>query len=264
MNGLGTIVHAASFEDTDWPVFAHAAAIAHASQRRLVSLHATGAGAIATSSKADHAISQWAVGSELAFETLTHDYSEDEVETLLDGIDQQHPELIVVGTHQKSGLRLLAEGSVSQAVVANCDAPVLIVPLTGRGIVDLDTGVLQVRRILVPVENDAIADRALTHAFEFLDGIGVDDIDVYVVHVGEGDVLETTLFPEREGWRGHRLQREGELNEVISEVCEERGIDLVVMATHGPNSLGDIISGTNTEKTIRSVGCPLLAIPMQA
>jgi nucleotide-binding universal stress UspA family protein len=46
---------------------------------------------------------------------------------VLSQVDEYKPDLVIVGSHGKKGLRLL--GSVSRAVVAECKCSVMVVPL---------------------------------------------------------------------------------------------------------------------------------------
>lgn len=257
-----TVVHAANFEEEDRFVFGHAAAFAFATRGKLVALHADDGTGPATADGIVSTVADWGI-TDVQLEVISHACCDDPVDTLLDGLRALSPDLVVVGSHQKRGIRLLAEGSISQAMLANAGAPVLVVPLSGRGIVDAETGLLGIRRVLVPVESDDTADRALAWLTDVMERLGVDDLDIFVMHVGQGDVLDSTLFPERPGWRGHRLQREGSLPAAIEETAEERGIDLIVMPTRGSDSLMDVFSGTNTEKTMRIAHRPLLALPMK-
>jgi nucleotide-binding universal stress UspA family protein len=254
------VLHASSYEAADRSIFAHAAAIALASRGDLVSLHAND-GEEGEKPNLDATLAGWGAAPSFKYERIDHNCCDDPVDTLLDGIRAARPNLIVTGSHGKHGWQLLSEGSVSQAVVANADAPVLVLPIGGRGMVDETTGILGLRRVLVPVEDDSMSDAAMEAIVDLFERLDVDDLDIYLLHVGEGDALDSSLFPEHDGWRGHRLQREGLLSDAILEVCTEQGIDLVVMPTRGANSLRDIFLGTNTEQALQQAVCPLLALP---
>jgi nucleotide-binding universal stress UspA family protein len=255
------VLHASSSDAADAIIFAHAAAIARATGGELISLHATVGTEVGERPDLNETTRGWDASSAIEYVRVDHRCCDDPVDTLLDGIRSAEPNLVVTGSHGKHGWKLLAEGSVSQAVVANSDVPVLVLPIGGRGMVDLSTGLIGLRRVLVPVATDAMADLAMATIVELFEKLGVDDLDIFLLHVGEGDVLESSLFPEREGWRGHRLERSGSVSAAIVEVCSERGVDLVVMPTRGPDSIRDIFLGTNTEKTLQATPCPLLALP---
>ncbi len=257
------VVHASSNENADDIIFAHAAALAVAGRGELVSLHAHD-GKSWVFPDVESTLRHWGTYARLPFEPIEHSCCEDPIETLLDGLRQVKPNLIVTGSHQKRGVRLLLEGSVSRAVVANANVPVLVLPIGGHGIVDPTTGLIGIERVLIPVDSDEASDRALAQVGELLERLEIDNVDIYLLHVGEGDSLESSLCPERSGWRCHRLQREGRLEDVINQVCGEIGIDLVVMPTRGANSVRDVLFGTNTEHTLNKASAPLLVIPPAA
>lgn len=55
---------------------------------------------------------------------------DDVADALDDAVARLRPDLVVVGSHHRSGFKALLEGSVSRHVGARAHAPVLIVPLT--------------------------------------------------------------------------------------------------------------------------------------
>ena len=53
----------------------------------------------------------------------------------------------------------------------------------------------------------------------------------------------------------------GPMVSVIEDFVKDHGIDLVIMGTRGTSGFEEFIVGSNTEKVIRRVKCPVLAIP---
>jgi Universal stress protein family len=58
---------------------------------------------------------------------------DDVADALEDAVDRLAPDLIVVGSHARTGFKALLEGSVAHHVSAHAHAPVLIVPRPRRG-----------------------------------------------------------------------------------------------------------------------------------
>ncbi len=56
------------------------------------------------------------------------------------------------------------------------------------------------------------------------------------------------------------LLRQGELNQVIPELIEENGIDLLVLGTHGRRGMPRMVLGSAAEMIYRSAPCPVLTI----
>ena len=53
---------------------------------------------------------------------------------------------------------------------------------------------------------------------------------------------------------------EGALVKTIDEYVKRYSIDLVVMGSHGASGFSEVIIGSNTQKIVRSVHCPILVI----
>ncbi len=46
----------------------------------------------------------------------------------------------------------------------------------------------------------------------------------------------------------------------IVRVAQQRGVDLIVMATHGRTGLSHALSGSVTERVVRNAPCPVLSL----
>lgn len=55
--------------------------------------------------------------------------------------------------------------------------------------------------------------------------------------------------------------REGKPAKKIVKMAEKLGVDLIVMATDGRDSIKDFVTGTITEHVINHAPCPVLVIP---
>lgn len=66
-------------------------------------------------------------------------------------------------------------------------------------------------------------------------------------HLGEGVETELTVI-------------EGTPHVEIVRLAEERGVDLIVMATHGRGFMSHAIMGSTTERVLRRAPCPVLVI----
>jgi nucleotide-binding universal stress UspA family protein len=69
-------------------------------------------------------------------------------------------------------------------------------------------------------------------------------------------------LPVRKGWTFDRVVREGEVVETIVHVAEATKADLVLMTTEGHDGFLDALRGSTTERVMRSVSCPMLAVPV--
>jgi len=52
----------------------------------------------------------------------------------------------------------------------------------------------------------------------------------------------------------------GHVAETIAGIAADRGVDLIVMGTHGRTGLAHVLVGSVAEQVIRIAGCPVLAV----
>jgi nucleotide-binding universal stress UspA family protein len=52
----------------------------------------------------------------------------------------------------------------------------------------------------------------------------------------------------------------GQMFKLVRQYVKEQGIDLVVMGTHGASGFSEVLIGSNTEKVVRQVECPVLSV----
>lgn len=146
-----------------------------------------------------------------------------------------------------------------------------------------------IRKILIPVDFSDHALRALQYGMQLAEALGaqVDVLHVAMpVHVYEpldraifGDAASSTELEQRmraaaqthldefverlsEGERsrlGKRIEW-GVPHQVITQLAERDGYDLVVVGTHGRTGLPHALVGSVTERVLRHAPCPVLAV----
>ena len=255
------IAFTTDLSDDEGPALATAVALAAASGAKLVSIHATaGAGSDGDDiAPAEQLAVRW--GTPIAHRVMTHACCDDVVDTLLDALRRVEPALVVTGTHGKSSLWQLLSGSVAEGVARNVRMPTLVVPLAGRGLADRETGALDLRRIVVPA-GDAESAKAGLEAAAWLASLARSrDVEVVLLHIDDG-----TPMPDAgespQGVRVTRRVESGALEASISRVASEVSACAIVMATRGHDGLTDTLLGSHTERVLRHVECPVLAVPL--
>ena len=63
------------------------------------------------------------------------------------------------------------------------------------------------------------------------------------------------------GCEVERLVEIGHPAEVIGKVAQEKGVDLIVMASHGHGRIGQILRGSTTQHVLLTSRCPVLVVP---
>lgn len=146
---------------------------------------------------------------------------------------------------------------------------------------------LEIRRILVPVDFSEHAERAVEMAVSLARSFGatVHLLHCYQIHVGGvspyGLVIPESLDREvREaaerklaGWRDKVAAQGVEVradvtpifpSEAISAQAREIGADLIVMGTRGLTGLRHVLLGSVAERTLRLAPCPVLTVKTDA
>jgi nucleotide-binding universal stress UspA family protein len=141
-------------------------------------------------------------------------------------------------------------------------------------------------RILVPTDFGAASDAALEYARAFAAKFGAS---LYVLHVVEGSyasgpmgteafvvespAIQQALMDDARARLDVRVNADdrvrfnatselivGASARVILHFAEERGIDLIVMGTHGRSGMAHLLMGSVAEKVVRHAPCPVLTV----
>ncbi|MBI1847845.1 MAG: universal stress protein [Candidatus Rokubacteria bacterium] len=123
---------------------------------------------------------------------------------------------------------------------------------------------MSVHEILLATDFSDPADAAALVAREYADRF---DARVHLFHVlrsGEQEV--TRLLTHLRGTLGERIpvtiaSTLGDAADEIVRYARARGIDLIVLGTHGRTGLSRAILGSVAERVIRHAPCPVLAVP---
>ena len=187
-------------------------------------------------------------------------------------------DLIVLGTHGRSGFDRLMLGSIAERVLRKATSPVLTVP---RRIPDAVPTTGLFKRILCAVDFSPSSMKALSYAAALAEEA---DAKLTILHVMEHHVLAPTAMggidlPREIEVKDAALQRLREAiasdvrtyadvhevvlagkpyREILTQ-AEERHAELIVLGAHG-GGLGTIAFGSTTDHVVRSAACPVLTL----
>jgi nucleotide-binding universal stress UspA family protein len=194
-------------------------------------------------------------------------------EELLRTASEIGADLIVLGTHGRTGLRRLLAGSVAEAVLRGARCPVLALrsPELPRATEDL-------RVILHPTDFSPCSESALRVARSLARDHGARLI---VLHVAPLEVLidgTTAVAWDPQSYRDAleqargriegtdlkypvetRLGRGDEVTEIL-QAAQEVECGLIVLGTHGRTGLGRLLMGSVAEAVLRRAACPVLVV----
>jgi nucleotide-binding universal stress UspA family protein len=194
-----------------------------------------------------------------------------------------HADLLVIGTHGRSGFQRLFLGSVTEKVIRRAACPTLVVPPRAA---DVPAGSpIQLRRILCAVDFSESSLDALTYAINMAQEADaqltvLDVVEFPPVLAGELGMPVPDLSGVREATEADARRRlqglipeqartyctvdtavvEGRAYREILRYATERQSDLIVMGVHGRGALDLLVFGSTTHHVIRASTCPVLII----
>ncbi len=180
---------------------------------------------------------------------------------ILEFMERDSPDLVVMATDQRRGVLRWIHHSVSEPVVRKTRAMTLFVPRRVQGFVSIPTGEVHLRNIVVPMAHKPNPQVAVEGLVRLLDALQVAKTHVTFFHAGPESSVPEARIPSRPGWTSEADAWEGDVVDHILRISEDRDADLIVMATKGRDGFLDAIRGTTTERVLRGVRCPLLAVP---
>jgi nucleotide-binding universal stress UspA family protein len=182
-------------------------------------------------------------------------------------------DLIVMGTHGRTGLRWLVAGSVAVAVLHRATCPVLALRSN-----DQPREAKEMQLILHPTDFSADSEAALRVArrlarergarliiehvekFEVLvDGTPAAVIDPRADHDALENVRKRVDGPDLK-YPVETLLRQGYAADEIVLTAQEMSCDLIVMGTHGRTGMSRLLMGSVAENVLPKANCPVLLV----
>ena len=172
----------------------------------------------------------------------------------------KHPcDLLVLATHAREGLPRWLRGSVGEELSRKASLPALFLPHASRGFVSIDSGEVQLRNVLIPIDHSPSPSVAVSLAINLAEGLQARETVFHLLHVGADG--PTMHLDARHEPQLRRLERDGPTVETIVDAAGEVDADLVVMATQGHDGFLDAFRGSTTEQVLRRSGRAVLAVP---
>jgi len=189
-------------------------------------------------------------------------------------------DLLILGTHGRSGFERLFLGSVTEKVLRSTRVPVLTIPPPVR-----EPGSPLYKTILCPLEFSPPSIRALEYALSLAKEADarlillhvIDDVlgdagaqtlghlsvAEYYHHVEQDAVarLRAVVPDEARVWsRPEERVVKGRAHHEILKVVADEHVGLVVMGVQGKGVVNRLVFGSTTHRVIREAGCPVLTL----
>ncbi len=191
-------------------------------------------------------------------------------ETMASFIQDKSIDLVVVGTHGRTGFRKLVLGSVAETIFRHARCPVLTVGPKVRRPQSLDSH----RQVLVPIDFSEHSESALPYAelIALQSRSGVTLLHVLPSTLEKGNPLD-----EQARWAQSRLRdvarragiltygaellvRTGTPVETILKVSREIRAELILMGIHAPGGLAGHTPWPNAYMVVCGATCPVLTV----
>jgi nucleotide-binding universal stress UspA family protein len=185
----------------------------------------------------------------------------DPLEAMIAYCEQYPPDLLVLATHQRDGFSRWLHKAMAEPLARRSRAMTLFVPESASGFIAPATGAVTLRRILVPVDRTPNAQAALEEAYFLASGFDRRGVVFKLLHAGTDEGMPTLSLPHRPGWRWEESLVPGDPVQRILKEAADWSPDLIVMATQGHRDFLDALRGSTTERVLRGVHCPVLAVP---
>jgi nucleotide-binding universal stress UspA family protein len=189
-------------------------------------------------------------------------------------------DLLILGTHGRSGFERLFLGSVTEKVLRSARVPVLTIPPPVR-----QPGSPSFKTILCAVDFSDASIRALEYALSLAKEADARLILLHVVEDVLGDAtaerlghlsitdyyrqvnqeaatrLESMVPQSARDWARpeERVVTGRAYREILKAVADE-GVELVVIGVQGRSALDLLVFGSTTHRVIREAGCPVLTL----
>ncbi len=208
------------------------------------------------------------------------------VAEILGYADEIAPDLIVIGTHGRTGFSHLLMGSTAERVVARAASPVLTIPHHAPEV--RSPAMVPFKRILCACDLSPAANHAMEYGVSFAQD---NDASLTLLHVIEtisedealaaGDhrvveyvkrrkqhacaMLRTLAFRDTcAACEVHECVTLGAPAPTILRAAADTHADLIVMGAQGHGGLGALVFGSTTQTVLRRATCPVLTARVMA
>jgi nucleotide-binding universal stress UspA family protein len=203
------------------------------------------------------------------------------VDEIVAEVAQMRADLVVMGTHGRSGFERLFLGSVTEKVVRKVACPMLTVPPHEK----VPADAVSFKMILCPVDFSPPSTRALAYALSlakeadgrlmvlhvlesYVDAVKLSEVSQFTVPEFEqhrkDEAIERlkALIPAdaREWCTPEELVITGKPHREIVRVAAEISADLIVMGVHGRGAMDLMMFGSTTNELLRAARCPILTL----
>ncbi len=194
-------------------------------------------------------------------------------EVIIEAAATDRDTLIAMATHGRSGIRRWLLGSIAEKVLHGSDNDVLLIRAVGQ--IERKR-VVQLKRLVVPLDGSELAEKALPCGIELAKKMNLELIllRVYLMpgvayptgnYAPDWKLLDQEMRQRASEYLDGKIRQlrnkglgglsfrvlEGSAAEKIIEMARENPESLIVMSSHGASGIGRWVLGSVTERVIR-------------
>ncbi len=171
-------------------------------------------------------------------------------------------DLMVLGTHGRSGIDRLIHGEVGSKLSRLSRTMSLFFPVGCDGFVDRQSGDAAISRVVVPIDGYLDPRPALEATHQLATLLEVERLTISLLHVGKSSAALSNLELPLPGISWETDLRAGEVIPEIVAAAEDPSADLIALTTAGRHGFLDMLRGSTTERLLQQARCPVLAVPV--
>jgi nucleotide-binding universal stress UspA family protein len=203
----------------------------------------------------------------------------DPIRHILERSEALPADLIVLGTHGRSGFERLILGSVTEKVLRKAPCPVMAVPPPA-----VSAGKLPYTRLLCPVDFSESSEAALRFAWSLAEEADARLTIVHVIDWQPDDDLMMARFDTAEYYAAVEQQARERLDRLVPDdarvwckpetvtmrgkpyreilaLADSKETDLIVLGVRGRNPIDLALFGSTVNQVVRRARCPVLTVP---
>jgi nucleotide-binding universal stress UspA family protein len=175
-------------------------------------------------------------------------------------------DMIVMGTHGRSGFNRLMLGSITEKVLHETDRPVLTVR-EKKGPAELSK--ISIQQVLCPINYTEVALMALDHAVAISKCFEAELLVLHVIESHSTEIKDEEEHGRLCAWVPEHVRtrcslkeivRRGDAAEQIIEVASSAGCDMIVVGAQHKHFRDTTVLGTTTIRVTRHAPCPVLTV----
>lgn len=179
-------------------------------------------------------------------------------------LDESGANLVVMGTHGRTGVRRLLFGSVTESVMRA--APVPVIAVNSGAVISGRVG-----KVLCPVTFTPACRDALRHAASLVDDrtaplVLFRTVEEEDAHMGMHDLirLQKWVPPDLVDRCEMKLMTGPDEVEQIVKLSRATGVDLIALGVQAGRSVAEGLRGTIAERIVQQSNCPVLTVNVYA